>query len=190
MKRRWVTEVTAYTLAGSMTSALVGAILGWSGEFVLPKEIGRFGIILAIIVAMVVMARELGWICFPLLQCRRQTRDIWAKTLPGTVAAVLWGLDLGLFFTTYFTFAGAWLLVILAILMSEPGFGAALFVVYWLGRALSIWVSPLLMPNAGATPQLLDSIYGQYRLFRGIHVMGLVWSVIVFFYWTVRGISV
>lgn len=187
-KRRWLTEVTVYTLAGSVTSAFVGATLGWLGGLVFPQPVGRGGIVLALAVAVMAMARELGWIKFPLPQLRRQTRDIWAKIFPRPVAAGLWGLDLGLFFTTYFTFAGLWLLVVLAVLVGAPAFGAALFVVYWLGRALSVWIASWLLPSAGATAQFLDSIDGQYRLFQRLHVLGLVWSAIVFIFWLIHGI--
>jgi len=88
-------------------------------------------------------------------------------------------LDTGLIFTTYLTFSGVWLLTVIAFFAGEPAFGAALFVLYWLGRALSIWITPLLMPAASATPQVMDAIGEQYRLFQCIHVVGLAWAVIV-----------
>lgn len=176
----------AYTLAGVMTSTLVGASLGWLGRLFLPPHVGGFGLLIAIAVALIAMARELGWLALPLPQFKRQTKDFWAKVFPGTVAATLWGLDLGLIFTTYLTFSGVWLLVVIAILSGESMFGAALFALYWLGRALSVWIAPLLMPNAGATSQFLDRVYGQRHLFQRIHVLGLAWSVIVLIAWLIH----
>ena len=186
-KKRWLGEVIAYTLAGGVTSAFVGALLGLLGRLFLPTQFGKLGILVALAIGSIAIARELRWVSFPLPQLRRQTKDIWGRIFPGMVAAVLWGLDLGLVFTTRLTFSGVWLLVAIAILVGAPAFGAALFVLYWLGRALSVWVAPLLMPDAGATPWVLDRIYAHSRLFQRIHVLGLVWSVIVLIGWLIQG---
>jgi hypothetical protein len=65
--------------------------------------------------------------------------------------------------------------------------GAALFVGYWLGRALPVWVGPLLMASATDTPALIASLEEQQRLFRSVHVAGIVWSVVVVCMWLVVG---
>jgi hypothetical protein len=176
-------DVATYTVAGSAASLVVGAALGWVGGVLLPGPIGRLGLMSSILVGVTALARELGWISFPLLQFPRQTRGIWAKVFPGPVSAALWGFDLGLIFTTWLTFSGVWVLVLIAILVGQPLFGAALFVLYWLGRALSVWLTPLLLPDAGATVQLLDGIDGHRQLFQGIHALGLAWLVVVLFTW-------
>lgn len=185
-KKDWLVEVTIYTLAGLATSTLVGSTLAWLGGWLLPEQVNRSGLIVAIVVAVVAAARELKWISFPLPQLKRQTKDYWGKFFPGKIAAMLWGFDLGLIFTTYLTFAGVWLLAILAVLMGDPISGVLVFGLYWLGRTLSVWLAPLLMPNAGATPQVIDAIYSQYPLFQRIHVIGLVWAIIVLTLWLAK----
>jgi hypothetical protein len=182
-KKQWLVEVLAYTLAGSLASAFVGALFGFIGELLSAPLLGNLGILPALVIGPIAIARELRWISFPLPQLKRQTKDIWGKTLPGTAAAVLWGLDLGLIFTTWLTFSGAWLLAVVAALVGAPAFGAALFVIYWLGRAVSVWIAPLLMPDANATSRVMDGLNRQYRLFQRIHVLGLVWSMIVLIIW-------
>lgn len=142
---------------------------------------------MALAVGLIAIAREVGWLSFPLPELRRQTEGVWAKLFSGTVAATLWGFDLGLVFTARLTFSGVWLLVAVAMLVGEPAFGSALFVLYWLGRALSVWIAPLLMPDADATPWVLDVIYRHYRLFQRIHVLGLVWSTVVLIVWLSKG---
>jgi len=181
-------NLTAYTLAGGLSSALVGMIIGWLGDLLLSEGVSRYGIFPAIVVAGVAIARETGWIAIPLPQVRRQTKDFWAKVFPDTVAAALWGFDLGMVFTTWLTFSGIWILFVVVTLIGEPVFGAVLFVWYWLGRALSVWIAPLLMENANATPELMDGISEHYMLFQRIHVLGLVWSVLVLFLWFAYGI--
>ena len=184
-KKKWLAEVVAYTLAGSVTSAFVGALLGVLGKQLLIMRFGKQAILVALAIGLIAIARELGWLTFPLPQLRRQTKDVWGKLLPGMMAAVLWGLDLGLIFTTRLTFSGIWLLAVVAILVGEPTYGAMLFILYWLGRALSVWIVPFLMPNANATPWVLDGIYVHYRLFQRIHVLGLIWSVFVLIVWLI-----
>lgn len=152
-----------------------------------PELFGRYGLLIALAVAVFALARELRMLPLPLLQSRRQTHGTWAKMFPSTVAAVLWGLDVGLVFTTQLTFAGIWLLIAVAILVGSPTFGAALFATYWLGRSLSVWLAPLLLRDASAISQLLASIVGQRRLARRIHAAGLAWAVVVLGAALIRG---
>lgn len=186
--KNWLAEVIIYTLAGSLTSSFVGALLGLLGELVSTIGFRKFGLWLAIAIALLAIARELGWVSYPIPQLKRQTKDLWARLFPRKVAAMLWGLDLGLTFTTRLTFSGVWVLVIVTILVGKPAFGAALFALYWLGRVLSLWIAPLLMPDSASTDWVLERIYGQYRLFRRIHVFGLVLAVIILSAWLVRAI--
>lgn len=173
-KPRWFANVTAYTLAGSLTSGLVGAGIGLLGAVLLPKDVGPIATAIAVTVGLLAIAQVLGWSKIPLPQLARQTRDVWAKTSSGTVAAIRWGLDLGAVFTTWFTFPGVWVLSVVALLVGEPGFGAALFVAHWAGRALAAWLGPLLMRRGADTPQVLAAVREEYPLFRKVHVVGLV----------------
>lgn len=188
--KNWVAEVTIYTLAGSLTSSLVGAFLGLLGEWVSTIVNGRFGLWFAVAIALLAITHELGWVYYPIPQLKRQTKDIWAKLFARKVAAMLWGLDLGLTFSTWLTFSGAWVLVVLTIVIGKPSFGASLFGLYWLGRALSLWIAPLLLPDASSTDWVLERISSQYSLFRGIHVFGLVITVVILSIWLVRTVII
>lgn len=151
-------------------------------------DIGEFRLWFAVAIALLAIARELGWVPYPIPQLKRQTKDLWARLFPRKVAAMLWGLDLGLTFTTRITFSGVWVLVIVTILVGKPAFGAVLFVLYWLGRALSLWIAPVLMPDSLSIDWVQERIYGQYSLFRRIHVFGLVITVVILSTWLARGI--
>jgi amino acid transporter len=167
-----------FTLAGLTTSALLGGALGYLGEALGARRAGATGVIVALVVASVAAVRELGWIPIPLLQARRQTAGRWMQKGSG-IAAVLWGLDLGLFGTTWLTFAGAWLIPVLALFGASPTFGAALFGAYWLGRAASVWIGPLLLPTALDTPRLLDALMQRRRMAQLVHVGGLTWAIVI-----------
>lgn len=172
--------MTAYTAAGVAASSAVGATLGWLGSVSLPPHVGGTGLTIVLALAAMAIVREVGWLTIPMPQRTRQTQDFWARVFPGPVAAALWGFDLGLVFTTWLTFSGVWLLVVVAILIGEPAFGAALFFLHWFGRALSAWLAPLLSPDGSATPDLMEEITGQYRLFQLVHVVGIVGLATVF----------
>jgi len=179
--------MVTYTLAGALTSVLLGAGLGLVGALTLPDDMAVPAGLLGLAVATVAMARELGVVAVPLPQLGRQTQGMWAKSYGFTAAALLWGLDLGLVFTTWLTLSGAWVLALAAFLVGKPLFGAALFGAYWLGRALSVWVGPLLMERATDTPRLLATLYDRRRLFRAAHVVGLACTMLVFGSWILSG---
>jgi hypothetical protein len=186
-RRGWLVNVAAYTAAGSLTSALVGGALGLFGEAVLPVHGGRAAAIALLALALLALARESGLVDLPLPQLGRQTDGWWAKALDLRPAAILWGLDIGLVFATWLTFSGAWVLAGLAFLGGDPWFGIALFLAYWLGRALSVWIGPLLAESATDTSRLLTMLYDQRRLFRLVHVAGLLCTVPVLAFWAVSG---
>lgn len=189
-RRKWLTNAVAYTLAGAVTSALVGGGLGVAGGLLLPDRLGRLGTVVALAVAVVALARELGLVAVPLPQIGRQTQGLWAKRYSGATAATLWGLDLGLTFTTWLDMAGPWVLAAVAFLGGDPLIGVALFVAYWLGRALPVWIGPLMVTSATDTPALLASLDDQQRLFRSVHVAALAWSAVAISIWMGIGTSI
>ena len=178
-RARWAANVGAYTAAGAVSSILVGAALATAGRLVLPSEAWSAGVPIAVALALLAAARDLGWIWLPLPQPGRQTRGLWARIFGSRTAAALWGFDLGLFFTTRFTFSGAWLLVVLAILTRDARLGAALFLAYWLGRAAPVWLGPLLVSSARGTARLIDGVQSQYRIFQLIHVVAVAFMAAV-----------
>lgn len=172
-KIAWLGQVSLYTLGGLVTSVLVGAGLGAGGGLVIPAGTRPLGIVVALVVAVLAASRELGWVRFPLPEPKRQTKDLWAKTFSRPVAATLWGLDLGLLVSTRLTFAGAWLVLLLAALTESPRLGATLTAAYWLGRALPVWIAPLLFENASSTHRVLAELDRHRLWYRMVHVLGL-----------------
>lgn len=187
-RKQWLIDVATYTLAGGVASAAVGGALGALGGTLLPARVAGHGLPVVMVVAATALARELGWHAIPLPQLARQTRDTWAKTLSSTLTAALWGLDLGLVFTTWLTFSGIWLLVAVALLAGEPTFGAALFTSHWLGRALPLWLAPSWLTDTAGVPRVLDAIGAQRQLFQRIHIVGLVWALMILVIWLAHGI--
>lgn len=169
--------MASYTLAGLVSSGAVGAGLGALGgaiEAALPAESSRVvAVVLVATVAAGALARELGLLRLPLPQLRRQTGGTWARALGQPAASLLWGFDLGLTFTTWLTYSGAWLVAVLAFATGGPAFGAAVLMSYWLGRALSVWFAPLLLTRPGSIVELVAEIDRERPFLHRLHVIGI-----------------
>ncbi len=164
--------VTELTLAGLVSSALVGASIALGG-FVVPRNLGIPPIalvtILLIFVAVLLVSRPV-----PLPQIRRQTNGRWAKRYPAWVATGGWGFDIGLTFSTWRTFTGAWMLAILVAAFQDVSFGVAAFAAYWIGRVMTVWLAPLYVLDANSVPDAIVAIQSNLNLFRLMHALGLV----------------
>ncbi len=142
--RLWFRAMVAYTLGGVLSALLVGMCLGLLGDFLgLSPDWTVYALVpLAALLAV----REIGWIRFPLPQVHRQTQKVWALQYGHTTGAAMWGGHIGLAFATVVRHGGIYVLAIVA-LSFEPLSAAILFVVYWVGRTLPIWITPWLTAN-------------------------------------------
>jgi hypothetical protein len=174
----WWFSVTNFTLGGLLASAATGALLAIGGRSLGLGAGTSTGVVAAVAVGVVAAARELGLRRIPLVQARRATRDAWARRWGHRRAALLWGVDIGLFFTTWLTFAGAWFVVALAVASADIPFACGLFAAYWLGRAATVWIGRWLVPDATSTPRLAlawQRLHGPFRLLHVVTVaLGLV----------------
>lgn len=174
--RSWRNAIFAYTVCGSFTAFLVGYIVGSAGSF-LPLSSTTWA---AIIVAgsSILLLRELGPLEFPLPQVNRQTHKSWAVIFGSTIGAGMWGGHIGLAFATVVNHSGFYALILIAA-ASTPTIAAMLFVVYWVGRTLPIWMAPRL--RRGATDNsshAADEIVDQGTVFRHVAASGLVLSIL------------
>lgn len=172
--KAWSSTLLLFTGTGAIASATVGALLAQLGHEL--RIGGATWLFVALSLAVVLLARELGMAPVPLPQVPRQTNGRWTFIFPRHVAAALWGIDIGLVFATWLTFGGPWILAMLALLSGLPSQGALIFVAYWAGRAISLWLAPVFVPATNATPQVVAVIAGERRLFQLTHsfAIGLV----------------
>jgi hypothetical protein len=101
-------------------------------------------------------------------QLRRATKGAWARW-GQPWAALLWGFDIGLFFTTWLTFAGAWWLAVVALLSADPAFASGILCAYWIGRVTTVWLGLWLVPTPTITPRLVVAWYRLRRPFQLLH---------------------
>jgi hypothetical protein len=132
------------TLAACATffpGALAGAVLTFGGISVIgaaiPGEAGWFSYTVAGAVALVAaMAEARGKRIAP--QIRRQLPEHWRRVMPMPVAAALYGILLGLGFTTFVLTFGVWALAGISLALGEPVAGLAIGLGFGAGRAIPI----------------------------------------------------
>jgi hypothetical protein len=74
----------------------------------------------------------------------RQTHPLWRWRFGPTLAALLWGLDLGSGFTTQSTHPSFWLLPMAVLVQADPILGMFTYLAFNLVRAAPVLVGPLL----------------------------------------------
>jgi hypothetical protein len=123
-----------FTIGAVGAAALVGAVLGLVG-FLLGW---RWAVLAAAAVALAAAFRELGLVRLPLPQSRRQVPDRWRAELPLPVWSVGYGAGLGVGFFTFQPVATFWVACAAAVALARPLPAAACFVLYGVGRALTV----------------------------------------------------
>lgn len=175
-KAVWWKSVLAYTLAGSLSSALVGTLLGWAGDWLEGSQRRWLPLLVVGVLAFVLAAREWGWISFSLPERRRQTERVWAHEFGFVGASALWGFHIGLAFATRITYGTFWVLATAIIALGNPLYGAFLMSVYWLARTLPVWLAPTLNWSGPDSSQLPREILATGWLYQRLSGVALMWS--------------
>lgn len=161
----WLRSMTAYTFGGCITGAAVGYVVGIVGYVlgVVRHQPAFFS--LAALLAVVLAARELRLIRFQLLQVNLQTQARWVYDFGPVMAAAMWGMHIGIGFATVVRYGGFWTLVTVLIGTADPAVGALVMVIYWVGRTLPIWMTPLFVDSSMNPVDLSEavSLRGGYR---------------------------
>lgn len=144
------------TLAASFTFA-IGALVGGVVTFVVLSGAGallesgpgpRAAQVAAALVALAAAAGELRGVRI-VPQVRRQVPEHWRRVVALPVAAGLYGVLLGLGFTTFVLTLAVWALFGIALALGDPALGVAIGLAFGLGRLLPVVA---LAPLAG-TPR-------------------------------------
>ena len=162
------------TLAACATfvpGALLGGIvtfgqLGLLGSLL--HTSGRGAYFAAAVIAAAGAILELrGSRIFP--QVRRQLPEDWRRLMPLPVAAALYGILLGLGFTTFVLTFGVWALGAISVALGDPGLGVLIGAAFGLGRALPVvGLAPFAGGRLGTRAMALmaerPSLYRGFRL--------------------------
>jgi hypothetical protein len=136
------------TLTGCVTfaaGALAGGAITFGGLALLGHALGAAGTTVAAVVALAAAVGEArGARIVP--QVRRQVPESWRRVLPLPLAAGLYGVLLGLGFTTFILTFAVWALAAVSIALGEPHLGLLVGLGFGLGRLAPVVV---LAPAAG-----------------------------------------
>ena len=170
------------TLAASATFALgtlIGGVVTFGGLALAGELIGggsdalREGLGAAIALAAAI-ADWRGVRIAP--QIRRQVPERWRWTMPLPLACALYGVLLGLGFTTFVLAFAVWALAGISFAAGDPLLGVLVGLAFGAGRALPVlWMAPGLRAGTGA--RRLDEMASEPRLWLGLRrldALGLV----------------
>lgn len=171
----WLTAITAYAIGALISSAALGAMLGFLGSILVPRPwmsaatlaIGGLAIALALIDMGVGGART------PTL--RRQTQPMWWWTFGPARAMFLWGVDLGLGFTTIRVASLYWIVVLVVGTLTTPPTGAAILGAYGLALVINLGAGALLLRRCGAHANIC-ALRLYFPLKISLAVVLLAWS--------------
>jgi hypothetical protein len=140
-------RATGPSCAAFALGAPVGGVVTFGGLALLGAALhgGRAALGVAVAIAVAGAALDGGGVRVA-PQIRRQVPEPWRRVLPLPVAAALYGVLLGLGFTTYVLSFAVPALAAVAVALGDPFLGLLLGVAFGLGRALPIVV---LAPLAG-----------------------------------------
>ncbi|HJT59133.1 MAG TPA: hypothetical protein VJ761_21685 [Ktedonobacteraceae bacterium] len=131
-------------------------------------------------IGIVMALSDLGVAGTSTLTLRRQTCPVWWHTLGPVRAAFLWGLDLGLGFTTIRVASLYWVVALVVFALASPILGAAILGGYGLALALNLALGVQFLA-------LRNGVIGirALRLFEplkiGLAIILLAWSILLLF---------
>jgi hypothetical protein len=137
--RYWGT-IALHTLAATAAAATLGLVLGLAGT-ALGAPWGALGAVLLAGAALLYAAREALGVGVPIPDRRAQVPDWWRTFFSPPVAAVLYGLGLGVGFLTYLTYGTFVAVAVAAFTSGDPLLAALLCAPFGLSRALAVTVS-------------------------------------------------
>jgi hypothetical protein len=142
-------RTTLAACAAFLPGAIAGGVLTFGSLAALGGLVhgagGRAACLVAAAIALLAALLEVrGTRIFP--QIRRQLPEHWRRMMPMPLAAALYGVLLGIGFTTFVLSFGVWALAGISLAVGDPALGLVLGACFGLGRAIPILV---LAPLAG-----------------------------------------
>ena len=135
--RSYWTAVALHTLGATLSAGALGIVLGGLGALLgAPWDGSGWWVLVAVAAAYAL--REAFGLPIPLPDLDRQVPDWWRTFYSPNVAALLYGLGLGVGFVTFLSFGTFVAVAVGAFLSGDPVLGAAITAPFGLARGLSI----------------------------------------------------
>ena len=166
-RSRYLLSLGLHALGATAAAAALGAALGGVGALaraagtVLGANLGPgapgAGAALLAGVALLYAARELLRVPVPVPQRHAQVPDWWRTFYPAPIAALLYGVGLGLGFLTYLRHGTLVAIAAAALVVADPVAGAALWAPFGAARGLSVAVGAI-GPGPETAVERLESL--------------------------------
>jgi hypothetical protein len=152
-------------IAAFAVGAAAGGVITFGGLAVLGDALGAGGAAAAAVAVAALLVAALGDAAGRRIvpQVRRQVPESWRRILPVPMAAGLYGVLLGLGFTTFLLTFATWALAAACLAVGTPATGALVGLAFGAGRALPVAVLALREDGAallGERPGLLRGLRG------------------------------
>ena len=130
-------RTTAIACATFAAGALIGGVITFGGLALLGQQLGAQAPIVAAAVALIAALGEArGTRIVP--QVRRQVPESWRRVMPVPLAAGLYGVLLGLGFTTFILSFAVWALAGISVALGDPATGVLIGLGFGAGRAIPV----------------------------------------------------
>ena len=136
-RSRWVASLALHVFGAGLSAAALGAVLGAVGR-ALQAPWGAAGALAVAILAMLYAARALAGLPVPVPQLRRQVPERWRSDFSPEIAALLYGLGLGLGFLTHLRFGTLLVVAAAAVASGSPLTGALVLLPFGLARSIPL----------------------------------------------------
>jgi hypothetical protein len=158
-------RTTAIACATFALGALAGGVVTFGGLALLGEQLGANAPLVAAAIALAAAAGEArGARIMP--QVRRQVPESWRRVMPVPLAAGLYGVLLGLGFTTFILSFAVWALAGISVALGDPQTGLLIGLAFGAGRALPVIV---LAPSGGG--DLHAAMAERPRILRGLRTL-------------------
>jgi len=167
--RRSVKRLACWTFAIGCLCGGAATFLGLAelGRLLVPGDTGTREAIGATIALAAAVADWRGMKIAP--QIRRQVPESWRWRMPLPLACALYGVLLGLGFTTFVLAFATWALAGVSFASASPLTGLSIGLAFGLGRALPIlWIAPRLGGGETEGARMMDRMAREPRLWLGL----------------------
>jgi hypothetical protein len=133
-------RTTLIACATFTAGALAGGVITFGGLALLGRSFGAGGSVAVAAAAGIAVLAAIGEIRGVRIvpQVRRQVPESWRRVVPVPLAAGLYGVLLGLGFTTFILTFAVWALAAVSVALGDPQIGAVIGLAFGIGRALPV----------------------------------------------------
>lgn len=176
--RKWLVMLSLYTAGSTISSIALGATLGSLGSILVPSNWSPWAILIIALIGLFMSLGDFQVGGMRTLTFGRQTCRWWWNTLGPSWAVLLWGIDLGLGFTTIRVASLYWVVALMVVIMSSPLLGTAILGAYGLAIALNLVIGLLFLGRgSGSVKAHIQALQLFYPLKTSLAVVLLLWSV-------------